>query len=284
VAKTTLIAFAAGDTGQGVDRLMAQAQAKTAAAAKSAAEDYKAAGALAFPSDTTRAVAAYEAALKLAPGDPEVLTQLSSLYAQRLGRYDDALRVADLEIASADASTKARGYLDRGNALTRREGYEDDKGAEAAYRTALDIATANKLKLREAQALNNLGNIGNHYGDLAAAEGYYKRALAMNIELGRKRGQAANLNNLGNVARDREDYAAAEDYHKRALAIYTGLDNKFEQARTLTHLGSDFFMRNDFVATCDYYRRAIALYESVGAGASKAAGLTRSDIASFCKN
>jgi tetratricopeptide (TPR) repeat protein len=313
-AKTTLVAFANGDTAGGVDQLMAQASTKSSAAL----EDYKAAGALAFPADTARAVKAYEAAFKLAPVDTEVLAQLARLY-DRVGRYDDELRIAALEIALTNPAARARGYLDRGTAFWRRGDYVN---AEIANKAALDIAVRNKLRLRESQALGNLGDVAFDRGDLpsaenydkralalateigdkkeqakrlgnlgsdayirrdiATAEEYYKSALALNIKLGVKQEQAKNLSGLGVVAMAGSDLAAAEDYFKRALALDTELGVKEGQARHLLNLGIVAWRRGDGATACDDVRRSLALYEATGASASTNAGNARSKTELYC--
>jgi tetratricopeptide (TPR) repeat protein len=321
IARSTLNDFGNGDTGKGVDALLVQAKAKgetSAAEAKGASEDYKAAGALAFASDTGRAAAAYEAALSLQPDDADALHQLQSLYL-RLGRFDEALRLADKQVASSDPSVKTRGMLDRGNVLYKRG---DLPGAEAAHQAALAIATKSNLKVRQAQALGDLGNVSWTRGDLVAAEAYQKRALALNAEIGSKEGQAANLGNLGIIVKDRGDLAAAEDYQKRALALNVEIGSKERQAanfgslgtiaqargnladaedyqkralalnielrskdgqaNALNNLGVIAKARGNSIEACDLHRRSLALYESIGAGASRNADVARDNIAKLC--
>jgi tetratricopeptide (TPR) repeat protein len=281
-AKTTLIAFATGDTARGVDDLTAKAKTKaqiSATAAKAAAEDYKAAGALAFPTDTNRAIAAYEAAIALAPDDGETLHQLAFLYGERLGRYQDYLRYADKQIAMTSPSVKSRGYLDRGNALTHLADYA---GAEAAHRTALDIAIANKLKLREGQALGNLGIIAYFRADYAAAEDYYKRDIAVAKDLGDVRGQYIDLGNLGLVAQKRGNLNAADDYFNRALAAATAAGDVQSQADNIFSLAWTAGARGDLTGQCNLYRRALALYKSINAEHSKNGAILSGNIGKLC--
>jgi tetratricopeptide (TPR) repeat protein len=274
-ARTVLAAFGAGDTAKGVDGLMAQAAAK----AQGSAEDYKAAGALAFAVDTNRAIAAYEAALKLAPSDPDVLHQLEWLY-ERQGRFAEALVLASRLALNADPNWKTRGLLDKGNVL-RRQG--DLDGSDVAQKAALDIATRAGLKLRQAQALGNLGVIAERRGNLAAAEDYQKRSLALNTELGRKQGMAATLTNLGVVAIGRNDLVAAEDYQKRAVALYGEAGDKDGQTAALANLGMIYYRRNNISAGCEYWRKSVTLAESIGAGGGQYAAYSRGNIAAHCQ-
>lgn len=279
-AKTTLVAFANNDTAGGVDRLTAQARTKaqaSAAQAISAAADYRAAGALAFASDTQRAVKAYEAALALAPDDVDTLHQLAWLYEERLGQHDKALEMANRMIALPGNDAKRRGYVDKGNALWRKG---DLNGAEAAQKAALDLAIRDNAKGAQSAALTNLANIAVYRHDYVAAENYDKQALALAQEMGSKVLESTALSNLGDDARARGDYAAAEDYLNRAIAMTADQQVK---ARSYDTLGRIANARGDRTLACDYFRRALSTHESIGAGASKDADIARQNIALHCK-
>jgi tetratricopeptide (TPR) repeat protein len=278
-AKSTLVAFANNDTASGVDQLSAQAKAKaqsSAAQAASAANDYKAAGALAFGRDTPRAIKAYEAALALQPNDLDTLHQLAWLYEERLGLYDKALEMANRMIALPGNYAKRRGYVDRGNALWRKG---DLDGAQAAQQAALDLAIKDDAKLGQSAALTNLANIAVYRKDYVTAESLDKRALALAQQMGDKLLEATALSNLGDDARARADYNAAESYLNRAIEITPDIQIK---ARSYDTLGRIAEARGNKTLACDYFKRSLSTHESIGAGASKDADIARQNIKFIC--
>lgn len=281
-AKSTLISFAVGDTAKGVDQLTAQAKARaesSATQAKLAAADYKAAGALAFATDTNRAVAAYEAALKLAPDDSDVINKLMWIYGERLARYNDQLRIADIEIASANPVLKANGYNDRGNALWRQG---DLDGGEKAYKSALQIARTNNLKQTEENSLVNLSNIAFARKDYPTSIDFSKQALALNDQNRSELNRSIILTNLGASYYSMNSLAEAEDYYRQALALNIKMGNTELQGDSLNNLGGIMWKRNDVAGACVNFRKALAIYEDLNAGASEVAKTTRNNIRDFC--
>jgi tetratricopeptide (TPR) repeat protein len=281
-AKSTLISFATGDTAKGVDQLTAQAKIRaqtSAAQAKLAAEDYKAAGALAFATDTNRALAAYEAALKLAPDDTDVINKLMWIYGERLARYGDQLRIADIEIANTSPTVKANGYNDRGNALWRQGNLDE---GEKAYKAALNIAQTSGLKQTEENAFVNLSNIAFARRDYPASIEFSKRALALNNQNASELNRSIILTNLGASYYSLNSLVEAEDYYRQALALNVKMGNTELQADSLNNLGGIMWKRQDIAGACVNFRKALAIYENLNAGASEVAKTTRNNIRDFC--
>ncbi len=133
--------------------------------------------------DHLRALACFDAALGLAPGDYTVcLQQARSL--QQLARPKDAL-LAYKSAAAAAAHDPVR-LQELGVALREAGEFQE---AERCQARALELAPDSP------QAENGVGNVRAMEGDLAAAEQHYRRALVLKPEY------ASALHNLVDVAR-----------------------------------------------------------------------------------
>jgi tetratricopeptide (TPR) repeat protein/2-polyprenyl-3-methyl-5-hydroxy-6-metoxy-1,4-benzoquinol methylase len=147
------------------------------------------------------AAASYRQALKLKPGDSDMLNNLGNVLAQA-GRFEEAVTHYRQVLAAAPGN--ARALINLGNALSEL-GRMDE--AEASYRKAVALEPDN------AAAHNNLGNLFRGRGDMDRAIACYRKALAITP------GDATMHNNLGIALWNRGDRdQAVASYHK-ALAL-----------------------------------------------------------------
>jgi tetratricopeptide (TPR) repeat protein len=278
-AKSVLTKFAAGDGAAGVDALMQQADAK----AQASAADYKSAGALAYAVDTGRAIKAYEAALKFAPEDNDILLNLAQLYYSRLSDFDVATSYAQKLVAlgarKQDASIEADGYFVLGLVARARR---DIAAADKADLHALALYEKLGDKSGQATTLNNLGYSASLRNDMAAATAYQERSLKLNIELGDTEGQEHNYANLGYMALLRGDLANAELYKRRGLELALEGGAKENIAGSYTDLGDVLRRRGQMTEACMDFRKSKALYAEIGAEKSTAARDVAGYIAQYC--
>jgi tetratricopeptide (TPR) repeat protein len=155
-AAAALTAFAANDAAGGLDALEAQAKARSAAALK----DWKQIGALAFASDTERALRAYREALKIAPDDVEALSRFGWL-AARVGDLAGANDAAGRLLQNPDPAVKARGGLDAARIAMMQD---NPQRAEAFYKQALEPARSAKAAALEAEAVLGLASAAQAQG------------------------------------------------------------------------------------------------------------------------
>lgn len=145
------------------------------------------------------AVAEYQQALQLDPGDPEVVDGLARLYA-RAGH--DSLALQQLRGLLRDDPQNARSWYNLGNQYRRLDRYRE---AIEAYQKSLAIEP------RREAAWNNLGESYRALGDTLQAERAYRQALAI------VPGHEQAWNNLGALLAMRGDAAAAEAAFRSAI-------------------------------------------------------------------
>jgi tetratricopeptide (TPR) repeat protein len=115
-----------------------------------------------------------------------------------------------------------------------------------------------------ARSLNNLADVLQARGDLAAARPLHERALAIKEKvLGPEHPDTAtSLNNLAHVLQAQGDLAAARPLHERALAISEkalGPEHR-DTARSLHNLASLLQNRGDLAAARPLFERALAIF------------------------
>ena len=112
-----------------------------------------------------------------------------------------------------------------------------------------------------AASLNNLGNVAQALGDLAAASDYHLRALE--IRENNAPGSldvAASLNNLGHVEYSHGDLSAAHEYYLHALEIREQTaPASLDFAVSLSSLGAVAQEQGDLSSARDYYLRALEI-------------------------
>lgn len=256
-ASEALAAFAAGDADAGLDAIEAGARAN----AEQALAQWKRLGALAFPIDTDRAIAAFETAQKLAPGDPAVIQSLARLYL-RQGRPAEAAALSQKLLESTDPALKAQGYLLSGDAFAERGMLLQ---AQAQYQEALAQAATAKDGAAQGAALARLGRTSRTLGQLPAAEGYLKQGLERLRAAGDKEGEAAALMALGATMAERKATALAEAQQKEALALYETLDDRPGQAAALAALGETARLQGFAQIAEGHLRRALKLARALEA-------------------
>jgi hypothetical protein len=261
-AAAALDAFAAADPAKGLDALEAEAQAK----AQSALADWKRIGALAFASDTSRAVRAYEEALKLAPSDAETLSRLGWLYT-RIGAIAAARDLAARLIASPDPALRARGLLDSARGALAQD---NPLRAEGFYAQALEPARAARSPALEAEAIAGLAATADLQGNWAKADGLYKETLAAFRAAKDEAGEADALIGTAAVARQRGIWPPAEAALTQAAAILERLNDRAGLAAVQLGLGQTAMVRGSPIAAHAQFRTALRAFEALGDRAGQA--------------
>ncbi|MGD2131523.1 MAG: tetratricopeptide repeat protein [Maricaulaceae bacterium] len=310
--RAALSRAAQGDLAGAADDLArwAEHQRLTGAGTDDAAETFREAGALAFNTDTERALRNYESARTLDPDNPQTWRQLGALYL-RLGRFDEA------QAAYEGAADRAPDDRETANALTglgaiaQRRGRLDD--AEDAYRRALSLfetlgdaggqslilgnialisrsrGATDQARAQLGQALTlseavgdadtqgaqhiSLGLIAAAEEDFERADRHYARALELYESVGNVAGTASVYGNLGTVAQKRGDFEAAENHTRRALELAEQLDDAVRQANCWHALGTIAMRTNDNDAAVERLTRALEINRTIGDAAGEASQL-----------
>lgn len=176
-------------------------------------------------SDLDHAEQCYKAALGSKPSDPvlaEIHCRLSSLYRNRC-EWDLALEHA------ANSATAARRLADRkpyaealnAEALVFQSRGEFDR-ASPLLEQILVITDDPRLR---GHALQNLGSIAAHQGELGSAERYFGESYGCFMRADFPRGEATSLNNYGRVALDRGNDTLAEEVLSKAVEVARNIED-----------------------------------------------------------
>ncbi|RZT25846.1 tetratricopeptide repeat protein [Mycobacterium sp. BK558] len=118
-----------------------------------------------------------------------------------------------------------------------------------------------KAPLKRGIWLHRRGNLAYQQGDLDAAEADYRRAIEIHTANGQEASLAAEYGQLAMIARARGDNGEAKRYFERCLAIYEACQNRSEVARTLGHLGTMAFAAGDFDEARTLLKQSLVIRE-----------------------
>jgi len=180
-----------------------------------------------------------------------------------LAREEDLIAGALRRAGPAETTPAALGhvvallepYLDRGGHW--RLGLELSRLQLAAYQRVGD-------RVREAQALNNIGVLLQRVGNAGDAADFYRRALALRREVGDRPGEAETLSNLGGLLSGEHRGSEAQQYHEEALALRRALGDQRGEGTSLHNLGALAAEQGRDADARTFYSRALALRRAMG--------------------
>jgi tetratricopeptide (TPR) repeat protein/transcriptional regulator with XRE-family HTH domain len=146
--------------------------------------------------------------------------------------------------------------------LLRRDGPWTD--AIPRHTTAIAVAQSLGDRLRQANALNDLGILRRLTGEYAVAVQVLERALGIYREIGDRLGEANALCDLGTPWRMTGEYAAAAQAQERALGIYREIGDRLGEANVLQGLGATWRMTGEYAAAAQAEERALGIYRELG--------------------
>jgi tetratricopeptide (TPR) repeat protein len=135
--------------------------------------------------------------------------------------------------------------------------------AEALIRTSIELATKRQRFYDVAAGWNSLGTLHATRGDNASAISAYKWALAPLEALGDRVRQAQVLNNLGQVSSDEGSTKEAERMFDESLRVRLEAGDTRGRGLTIESLARHFDRLGDFGRAGDLYQEAIQLLEEV---------------------
>lgn len=170
-------------------------------------------------SDLHHAERCYTAVLRAKPSDTvvaEVHCRLSNLYRNRCD-WDQALQHARDSARIANRLSDKKRYAEALNAeaLVHQSRGEFDQ-ATPLLQKILTVTDDPRLR---GLALQNLGSIAAHSGDLGSAERYFAESYGCFMRANFPRGEALSLNNYGRAALDRGNLALADEVLCKAVEI-----------------------------------------------------------------
>gem|GEM_PF-68409 len=120
------------------------------------------------------------------------------------------------------------------------------------------------FKRNLAFALNNIGLIYSHKGDIPRALEYYGRSLKMLEEIEDKKGIATSLNNIGMLYKQQGDIPKALEYYGRSLEIREEIGDKGGIATSLNNIGSIYYGQGNIPKALEYLGRCLKMQEEKG--------------------
>ena len=179
------------------------------------------------------------------------------------GRTERASLLACLDHATRQGQHAQVIALTAGlSGLLRRDGPWTD--AIPRHTTAITVAQSLGDRLRQANALNDLGILRRLTGEYAAAVQVLERALGIYREIGDRLGEANALCDLGTPWRMTGEYAAAAQAQERALGIYREIGDQLGEANVLQGLGATRRMTGEYAAAAQAEERALGIYREMG--------------------
>lgn len=243
----------ASTRGDGLDTLLQLAKN---------AEDYKRIGALAAAAETERALAAYNAALRLAPSDLAARAELGALLYQQ-GDYaaaEQAFRVI-VNSAGAEPEWRASASFSLGQIALR---VKNPSGAQQLFEQALESYERASDRAGAAKTLSQLGALAASRRQYEAAAGYFSQAVQASEQLGRKETIAQALSEQAAFQGQQGERQAAEDGYKRALTLYQRAGDKAGVAAASMQLGRLALAGGEERSAEKQFERAVELYQAQG--------------------
>ena len=136
--------------------------------------------------------------------------------------------------------------------------------AEAAFTTALHLATQTGASGYQAEAQTALSNLLQRRGDNQKALNYQQQALALYEATSDGRGIAHSLNQLGVIYRNLGEYEQALNHHKQALQLSRHTDERASIARNLGSMAIVHEAQGAYEQSLACYREAWHISQEMG--------------------
>jgi tetratricopeptide (TPR) repeat protein len=216
-----------------------------------------------------------------AAGDPAWLSVLTIGHLQHQDDPDFVTGAATVQCLGRENATAVawlRGILERRRgSLTEPQLAElhywlgeclrfenDPAGAREALKHALELHTAAKDALGQANDHRSLGHAALSEADLAGARHHYDRSLELHTEAGDTLQQAYDHSSLGHVDLREDDLAGARLHYERALELHTAAKNTWWQTYNHRKLGGVALRQGDLAGARHHYGRARELHTEAG--------------------
>jgi CHAT domain-containing protein len=131
------------------------------------------------------------------------------------------------------------------------------------YEAALTIQRQIKDRQSEGRTLNGLGGAYGETGQYQKAIGYYEQALAISREIKDRRMEATPLYNLGWIYGNLGEYEKAISYYEQAIAIAREVKDRVEEGKPLSGLGDAYRDLRQFDKAIGYYKNALFIFREI---------------------
>ena len=128
----------------------------------------------------------------------------------------------------------------------------------------ISTGTLSALYLKyHATALNNIGFLAEHKGDVSNALENYHKSLNLYEKINYKAGIATSLSNIGTIYYDQNDINKALDYYNKSLKIREQINDKQGIAYSLQNIGVSYNTKGDKNKALEFYLKSLKLAEEL---------------------
>jgi CHAT domain-containing protein/predicted negative regulator of RcsB-dependent stress response len=181
----------------------------------------------------------------------------------KTGRYE--IKVEELREATAEDKYRVAGetvfreaeQLQNGKLEAKRKSIEKYHEALELYRRATD-------RNREAQTLNNIGEVYWSLGEMQKALEKHNEALPLWRIVGDRRGEAVTLINIGLVYRSGGEMQKALEKYNEALLLMRAVGDRREEAVTLNNIGVVYWSLGETQKALEKYNESLPIRQAVG--------------------
>ncbi|MGB7926468.1 MAG: CHAT domain-containing protein [Pyrinomonadaceae bacterium] len=159
-------------------------------------------------------------------------------------------------IAAGKAFASAEELRAEDKAASLRQAIAKYEEALAAWKSAGD-------RLKEADALKNIGEVYQRLGESQTALKYGEQALRLSRKVNDRRAEGEILNNIGYVYLSLGDSRKAQDYCARALKISRAFGNRRGEAQALNNMGEIHYGFGAMQQSLAFYEQSLTLWRGL---------------------
>src|SRR5215475_2794734 len=201
-------------------------------------------------SETISAIAEATGAYRIEVRSPEETA--------KTGRYE--IKVEELRAATVEDEYRVAGELIFREAEQLQNGtLEAKRKSVEKYHEALGLSRKAGARSREAQTLNNIGEVYWSLGEMQQALEKFNEALPLRRAVGDRRGEAVTLYNIGAVYRSLGEMQKALEKYNEALPLIQAVGDRGEEAAVLNNIGSVYSSLGEMQKALEKFNEALPL-------------------------
>lgn len=131
------------------------------------------------------------------------------------------------------------------------------------YKSSIKISELIKDTFNVCSSLNNIGLVYYNQGNIPLALEYFHKSLKIQEDWNNQFGIGAVCNNIGMIYYQQGDYDLGTKYNKKSLAIQKEIDDKKGMAISYNNLGVISRNRNDLELALEYFKNSAALQNEI---------------------
>ncbi|MFX0062802.1 MAG: tetratricopeptide repeat protein [Candidatus Hermodarchaeota archaeon] len=207
----------------------------------------------------------------LSPHDLLTHQLLKSTLLNKLGRYEEGFKLAELVFKKSQGQEKSLLKVDAIiamlDALWQLENHKNaleliEKG-EFEIKT-LDQHQRSELAWRDAYLKNRKASIYLLKNDLNHALEFFHQCLELFKEITNKQGLAACFYNIGRIYQQKGEYIQALEHLQESVTIFQEINDRHGFAKSLNVIGMIYQVRGELNRALTYFRQSLRIFKKIG--------------------